>query len=589
MNFYHSESSKVWSEVQNKDFFLTPEGHTSPNKEFAAFASAVRGYQTDQSKGEVLCRFPARTTLLLKEYEPFNSFKRPDCKDHPRYINPAKVTGVSLIFASGYFESPASYFGHTMLKFETPEKDFDEFFFDSSLNYGAQVTDATGNPMYIVNGLMGGYTASFQRNNDFINTYSYTNKDMRDVWEYPLELTPDQTRFLVEYSSELRHAKFKYYFFTDNCAHRMARLIEAATGKKLVDTDGLWLLPVEVVQTLKSPEDETSPLKDELRTPSLKSRVRDGYLALSKSDKRAVNSYLTSKPEEQLSLSKGLSNEALTVAFMQYDVQLAKLSSKTKKSKAIPKLQASRAILLREKLARPAFKAESKMVTENPSRSITPATMKHPGSVQVGYLSKPDKDALNLRFQASNNDLLTAPFEGQEASRFIMGAAEIETSFEDVSLKRVTLLDIASLNTNPLPSSFTGEYSWSLKAEYGPRNNICDKCSSAGVDAKIGKAVRLNEDLMLFGLIGGQVNSRETSHNDILMLTSENGVLIDVSPRARLLAGINIEASPERGDPAYLYKGSLSYDISPQTDIRMSLENDGEESAALLSLSFYLN
>ncbi|TKW61164.1 MAG: DUF4105 domain-containing protein [Blastochloris viridis] len=144
INFYHQNTDGYSTEIVNDSFFLSPEGASSPEKEFEAFVNAMDEYKMDKTKTEILCRFPARTTLFRKYIDEFKEIPQPDCSGYSRYVDPSKVTGVSLIFASGYFESPASYFGHTMLKFETTDKDVNELFFDSSLNYGAEVTDATG-------------------------------------------------------------------------------------------------------------------------------------------------------------------------------------------------------------------------------------------------------------------------------------------------------------------------------------------------------------------------------------------------------------------------------------------------------------
>lgn len=586
MNYYHPAGEGYETEIKNADFFLSSEGLISPQKEFEAFVQAIRVFQTDPTKLDTLCRYPARTTLLASEVPEFKSLKRPDCSHYSRYIDPRKVTGLSLIFASGYFESPASYFGHTMLKFETDRKDFNDFFFDSSLNYGAQATDTPGNPLYIVHGLTGGYTASFQRNNDFINTYNYTNKDMRDVWEYPIKLTPSQKTFMVEYSSELRQAKFDYYFFTDNCAHRMARLIEMTTGRDLVNTDGLWLLPIDVVQSLSSPKNGSAAFTGELQTSSLKSQVRQRYLKLSKPGREQVDSFLTSSIDTQRQAVADLDDEALGVVGMQYDVELAKLSSKPKDALKLEDLQPHRQLVLGERLKRPARETSEPFLSRD---GLTPATMKHASSFQAGYIARPGDDALNLRFQAANNDLLTKPFRNQEASRFIFGAGEVDVTNDELNLRSLTLVDILSLNTNPLPMTATGEYSWSLEAGYEPRNLICDKCSTLNIDAKVGKAARLNEDWLVYSLVGGQVNNKDTSMNDILMLTSENGVLVDLGESLRLNLEANVEISPVKGNPNYLFKAAMVKDLAPQRDLRLSVENDGSDSAVMIRMGFYIN
>ncbi|RYD50618.1 MAG: hypothetical protein EOP52_13665 [Sphingobacteriales bacterium] len=109
------------------------------------------------------------------------------------------------------------------------------------------------------------------------------------------------------------------------------------------------------------------------------------------------------------------------------------------------------------------------------------------------------------------------------------------------------------------------------------------------VDAKIGKAVRVNKDVLLYSLVGGQVNHKQTSYNDVLMLTSENGVLLNLDDISRLNIEANVEVSPVDGNPSYLFKGTAIRDLTSQSDLRLVIENDGKDSAAMLRLGLYLN
>lgn len=573
INYYQPQGQGYKSEIINDDYFLSPNGRTSPVDEYQAFVKAMEEGDTASA-----CRYPARMTLVLPLLP---TVQRPVCDEFMASINPQQVRSVSLVFASGYFESPASYFGHTLLKFNSDKDEQNQYIFDSSLNYGAQVTDAMG-PLYVIKGLTGGYVASYNDSNDTIDTFSYTNKQMRDVWEYELDLTPQQRTFMVEHAWELKRARFKYYFLSDNCATRIARLIESATGQQINYSSGKWTLPIQITQNLKSAEGLT---KSETRHVSMKSTLRKDYLALSRKGKTGLMKFMHMPQEEKADVAKLLDDDVLAVVLAQLDVEMAKL----KGDAASPEgktVQAERQVVLVEMFRRPPPAAK---IEPAAGPLLSPADIRRPAALQVGYIVRPGADALGIRYQASNNDLFTTPLAGQEASRFIMGAAEAEFTADTANIRKVTLLDIASFNTNPMPMRITGDYSWGLRMEYGPRNLVCRKCSAITAEGKLGMANRATDDLMLYTLWGAQLNHRQTAFNDYLMLVSENGALWTMDEDWKLGMGLTIEVSPLQGNPAYLPNTTLAYDIAPQSDLRFVLEHDGNNAAAMLRVGFYFN
>ena len=212
-------------------------------------------------------------------------WRDPACPEFERINQPDAIRSVSLVFASGYFDSPSSYYGHILLKFNYDGSSRNQRALDSSLNYGADATDNPSGPLYVIKGLLGGYTASYTRNNHFLHTYLYTNAQLRDTWEYELNLTAEQVQFLVAHSWEMLFARFQYYFFNDNCAHRIAKLIEVTTGRDLSDTHAFWLLPTQVVRSLRTEGSSDSFVTSEKYNPSLKSTF-SAHLALLDSDQK---------------------------------------------------------------------------------------------------------------------------------------------------------------------------------------------------------------------------------------------------------------------------------------------------------------
>jgi len=91
---------------------------------------------------------------------------------------------------------------------------------------------------------------------------------------------------------------------------------------------------------------------------------------------------------------------------------------------------------------------------------------------------------------------------------------------------------------------------------------------------------------MVYSLWGGQVNHEATKLNDILMLTSENGVLWDVAEGVKVLGGLDIEASPTDGNPTYISKLTVAKSLGRDRDLRLGGETDGDGTAVTVKVGF---
>jgi len=68
------------------------------------------------------CRFPARRQWLAERLGG-HSFPFQPCPKYERWTRSAAVESVSIVFATGYLGNPASYYGHTLLKFNFARDD----------------------------------------------------------------------------------------------------------------------------------------------------------------------------------------------------------------------------------------------------------------------------------------------------------------------------------------------------------------------------------------------------------------------------------------------------------------------------------
>ncbi|MBX2834436.1 MAG: DUF4105 domain-containing protein [Micavibrio sp.] len=568
LNHYNARGT---SGIRNDDFFIAPDGRENPRSEYEHFIKTLLHYkQGNKDVAQTLCNFPARMTLMQENLNWFSQNDRPSCPEYEQAQKPDQIKSISLIFASGYFDNPSSYYGHTLLRFNYDDSVLNQKTLNSSLNYGANITDQDGTLVYILKGLFGGYSARYVTNNDFIHSHRYTNAQLRDLWEYELNLTPKQLHFVSEHSWELKNAEFKYYFMNDNCAHRVINIVERATGEDLTKSHGFWLMPLQVLQ--ETEKNEAKLIRSESYNPSLKSTFSARYDALSDNERRQFLSFLSEDTTVQRKLAPQMSEDVLLLLIEQLDIQIAKLSIKKTSDRNLKNaLNAQRRIILFELLKRPAYSEKDRFTPPAPKASVL--DMPSVSVLRTGYIRRADEiDALNIHYQVANNDLLDRRQPGQEKSRFIMGAVNLDIRESNqsggrVDVREVTVFDIANLNTNPLPMTHTGEYSWGIKFGYSHRNEICTACGSVSLEGKGGKAIRFNDHIMAYSLNGVRLNHRKTRDFGYTQIVSENGLAIDAA-NARFDLSFDATYDPFMGEDEFIAGAEVGLDVGKGVEAR---------------------
>lgn len=578
------------SDIINENYFIAKDGRTNPVAEYEAFTSVLKKYLADGSGVETLCQFPARMTYMVKKSGWFQSKDRPVCEAYNAEVNPKNIDSISLLFASGYFDNPSSYYGHTLLKFNYNDKVLNQKTLNSSLNYGADSKKEDGTLTYVLKGLFGGYQASYQRNNEFINTHLYTNGQLRDIWEYKLKLTSEQMTLVEEHSWELMRAKFTYYFFNDNCAHRISDLIERATSSKLAYSHGFWTLPIQVIEHAKmgpTPDGQETLIASEAYHPSLKSTFSQRYEDLSAQEKKAFLNFFKVSDAEKYIIVHGLQEKILLLILEHLDIQSAKLTIEKSKNKEGVGIQEHRRIVLAEFLQRPPGYKQSHLSwgEDNTLLNYKPISV-----LRSGLLRRNDKNYASFNYQMSNNDLMDAPMYGQERSKVIMGSLQLDVSDDSIQIRDLTFIDIMNLNTNPLPMWLTNEYSWQLRVAYDHRNNICNSCGSLGVTGKFGKSIRFNKNVMGYTMAGATLRHREVSNFGFVSLVSDSAIIYNHDALSTYKIGLMAIYDPFKEESDAVLSGEYAYKLTSDKDIRISYEQNAEyESSMSIRFGYYFN
>lgn len=250
LHYYPHRFGTGWlSQVDDDDFFLAADGVRNPLAELIATVDAFYQPVTDPDQ-HPLCRFPARWHWLQQQLALPPAALSPDqCAERSEWLGIIKPHSVKLIFASAYLNSPSSMFGHTFLRLDPENIDTGSEWLSYAVNFGAEYRPEDNSILYAWKGIFGGYPGFFSllRYHEKINEYNRIEN--RDLWEYTLDLSPQQVSALVDHLWELRNIDFEYYFFDENCSFRLLELLEVARPDvELTDGFEYRAIPIDTVR-----------------------------------------------------------------------------------------------------------------------------------------------------------------------------------------------------------------------------------------------------------------------------------------------------------------------------------------------------
>lgn len=210
--------------VSDNKFYLAENGKTYPEAELK---ESLRLFKTDSKFGKLQlpakCAYPLRWKYL-NQIEPLPS-PQTGCEEFEAWKRDLGVTKVSLIFAGYYPNNPASIFGHTFLKLHGPQK---ERLLDYGVNFAAITGEETG-LIFGLKGLFGSYEGFFNLAPYFLKVNEYTNTEGRDLFEYELNLNPEEIEILLDGLWEIaNNGSFDYFFLSKNCSYFLLRLLDIA-------------------------------------------------------------------------------------------------------------------------------------------------------------------------------------------------------------------------------------------------------------------------------------------------------------------------------------------------------------------------
>ncbi|MDD5157629.1 DUF4105 domain-containing protein [Sulfurimonas sp.] len=173
-----------------------------------------------------------------------------DCAEYDKIVQTLNPKSITLVFPAAHVNSPASMFGHTFLRVNSQ---YDSKLLSYAVNYAADADpDKENAALFAIKGLFGGYFGKYSLMPYYEKLKEYRDSEQRDIWEYDLDLSKEETMAMVRHIWELNETRSYYYFFTQNCSYNMLWFLEVARPTlHLREKFNFQVIPFETVQVVQ--------------------------------------------------------------------------------------------------------------------------------------------------------------------------------------------------------------------------------------------------------------------------------------------------------------------------------------------------
>lgn len=417
------------------------------------------------------CKFPARFIWLKKQLNLKNlGIKKVDCPEYNLWSKNETLDSISLVFATGYLGNPASYYGHTLLKLNSSSQT-NERLLDTSINFGADVPPNEDPLSYMIKGLVGGYDGSFTHSKYYYHTQNYLENELRNMWEYKLNLSKTDQQFLLAHIWELIEQDYTYYFLNKNCVSRMYELLSLIDGVELPKINPLWVVPQEVIRAVnKATYNDAALVQEVTYIPSRQTQFYDKYWQLSSVEKNYVTSVINNfnklkeLPTVQLTEDQKLRSLALLLDYYQFVITQNKEENDFLKEKYDQVLAAR----YRLPIGKPTFEIK---------KTLSPHYGRSSSYTQLSWVhNKTLGNGLKIKIRPTYYDQLDGSTGHIKNATLKMGEIEFEHFNSKVALSALTIFDVISVNDQATGLPNDNFDSWKLSFGMRKQDLTCNDC-----------------------------------------------------------------------------------------------------------------
>lgn len=542
------------SKVTAGQFFFATNGNTSPDAELHATLDALLSNPDLPQRGEsVRCAFPARYRLLASALGPAftDAAPMPACPRRSEWMAALAGDALWLVYPSGYLNSPSSMFGHTLLRLDSAESRARGPLLAYAANFVAQTQESNG-LLFAYLGLTGGYKGAYAVLPYYEKIREYVRMESRDVWEYPLHLSPLERQQALEHLWELRSAQFTYYFLTQNCGYQLLALMQTLRPEKdLMGSFDGWAIPSD---TLRRLFDEGWLGAPQFR-PALASSLAARGAQLSPPALQLAAAIAAGQQPPEAASGDPQQSQILDVAHDRIYLHFQSGGDREALLGRDRKILAARAAV-----------GGPSQFAPLPSPAIAPHQGHRTERLAAAVQAREGASGLLLSHRFAYHDLLDAPggYIPGAAISFLDATARLDSRANAIKLEDLRLIEITSLAPRSVLAS---PFSW--RFALGARRPV-NGALNGFVEGAPGLAwgqrwMRYAYTPLSFdsgpGLAGGYS----------LRAGLELGTLLQTSPHSRLQASSSWQAGLA-GDSRWLAKATLAgqLDLSPSWGLRLS-------------------
>ncbi|WP_288400852.1 DUF4105 domain-containing protein [uncultured Acinetobacter sp.] len=442
------------SEVTYAGYFYAKDGKANLNSELQANIKAL--FLEAPENQSIRCKFPARSRWLMQQLNiDVQQLPNVNCVEFDDWINQIKPHKATLIYATDFMGNPSSMFGHTLLRLD-PKDQKQLNLVSYAVNYAATVK-GDDNWSYAWKGLTGQYPGEYSLMPYYRKVKEYGDFESRDLWEYELNLTPEETRFLVEHIWEMQHVSFPYYFVSDNCAYRLLGLIDLVRPDlNLKQQFSYAAIPIETLKAV----DQQALVKEVVYRPALETQL----LSQAKQHgtdlaKVAHQIAFTETDQVQSTLKTYTQQDQAKILEMAYDdLYLQYISRQVDANIAQPKLRqllAERSQIQVEKQRQQPERPKMQPVEGHHARNL---------SVNVGEVQ--GQKFVELGHRQAYHDLIDLQGGYRTGTQLLFLDGSLQYRDDKLKLEHLDLLSVNSYNpVQPFKSPFTWGFNLGWKQE----------------------------------------------------------------------------------------------------------------------------
>lgn len=574
-----SASASGWvSAIQSPGFFNSPAGREDPTQELIATLEAFQKPVGASADEHAQCRFRARYFWLRDMLQfPANTVDV-FCPAYETWSLGNDLGSLSIVFATGYLGNPASYYGHTLLKLNAVSSRHNARLLDTSINFGAIVPAHEDPATYIVKGLTGGYDAGFSHIEYYFHTHNYGDVELRDLWEYELNLSREDARLIVAHTWEVMGQRYTYYFFNRNCAYRMAELLEVVEGIDVVPENDYWVLPQAFIYKVGTTQYQGRPLTRRVSyTPSRQSRLYQRYSALDEQQQKLVRSVpgdiqlLQKSNFQQLPLQTKHQILDTLIDYYQF-LRTTADGSDTSINNAYQSVLRQRYLL-------------APGATEINAPPPPPHTSRDPSLVQFGVAHNSVlNNSVTLALRPAYYDALDGEAGHTPHAELIMAGAKLYTVESQIKIDQLDIVSIKSVSgrTTNLPGD--NSHSWRLRLGADRQTLSCkSNCLVSALQADTGYSWNPTDQINVSAYLGAALQDNRNDFGNLYARTSLVGSMrISKAISALVEYEYRRHWGGDAGNDEYLTHVYGRYRLARNWDIRLRYSHHRAEEFAVV-------